>query len=52
MANPTPPETPPACANCGRLWLDESERWKAHLNIYGEAPLFCPECDEQEFGDS
>ena len=39
------------CLECGRAWLEKSERWRVYLN--GENPprplTYCPECAQREF---
>jgi hypothetical protein len=44
------------CIECGRI-SDEGERgWTAQLTADGDEPVevavYCPECDEREFGDT
>jgi DNA-directed RNA polymerase subunit RPC12/RpoP len=43
-------ELGPQCVECGRRWLDLTERWRAYLTIDDEAHLWCPECSRREFG--
>jgi hypothetical protein len=45
----------PQCKECGDIWLpDDVERWQAYhtCDEPPELAFFCPECAEQEFGDS
>jgi hypothetical protein len=39
------------CLECGRSWLDASERWRTYLD--GESPpqplTYCPDCARREF---
>jgi hypothetical protein len=44
--------TPLTCVECGRPWFDPDERWRSRLDVDDKAWLFCPDCDEEEFGDS
>ncbi len=41
------------CLECGRSWLDESERWR--LYVTGAEPqellLYCAGCASREFDD-
>jgi hypothetical protein len=41
-----------ACVECGLLWVNEAERWRSYLTDDGDPALFCPECAEDEFGDT
>ncbi len=43
---------PLICANCGAVSDELAEGWRAYLDDEGQAATFCPECAEQEFGDS
>jgi RNA polymerase subunit RPABC4/transcription elongation factor Spt4 len=38
-----------ACLECGRLWVDETEHWRAYLDEDGEVLLYCPVCASREF---
>jgi hypothetical protein len=40
---------PPTCAECGRPWFDETERWRSYLTVDDEAKLFCVDCARREF---
>jgi len=55
MAEPTEPITErsaPACIECGRAWLDGSERWRLYLTSDdpAEAVMYCSDCGKREFG--
>ena len=43
------------CAECGRVSRENERGWTAHLTVDedepAEAVIYCPECDEQEFGE-
>lgn len=43
---------PVRCLECGRSWLDLSERWRIYL-LSGESPpeplTYCPDCARREF---
>lgn len=39
------------CAECARLDPGEERGWTLRLDEDDELVAFCPECDEQEFGD-
>jgi hypothetical protein len=41
--------TPPTLAECGRPWLDPTERWRSLVDDEGAARLFCPVCAREEF---
>ncbi len=51
MANDPQTREALRCCECGRLWLDDSERWRAYLDDEGQAVTFCPECAQREFSD-
>lgn len=42
---------PVRCLECGRLWVEWSERWRTYLS--GEDPpqplTYCPDCARREF---
>ena len=38
-----------SCTECGRRRLD-GERWRLWFADLGEVAVYCPECDEREFG--
>ena len=38
------------CTECGRRLLP-GERWSLRFADIGEVAVYCPECDEREFGD-
>jgi hypothetical protein len=42
------------CVECGRVSDDNERGWRAHLTTDedepAEAVVYCPECDEREFG--
>jgi Zn finger protein HypA/HybF involved in hydrogenase expression len=43
---------PIRCEECRRSWLDDERGWQAHFVDVEEVAFYCPECAEQEFGDS
>jgi NUBPL iron-transfer P-loop NTPase len=52
-------QQPLVCAQCGRPWLDSTERWHSDIIVGDEdneeqleAAMFCPECAAREFGTS
>ena len=44
------------CVECGRVTSEHERGWTAHLtddeHEPAEAVIYCPECDEREFGTS
>lgn len=40
----------PCCAQCGQHWADETERWRAYLDVDNSVVLICPGCAEEGFG--
>jgi len=40
------------CVECGRVSREGERGWTARLTIDDEAAVYCPECDEREFGNS
>ena len=51
----TPPKTAAehlSCLECGRSWLDESERWRLYVmrDDPSEVLLYCATCAAREFG--
>jgi RNase P subunit RPR2 len=40
----------PTCAECDRRPLP-GERWSLRCADLGEVVVYCPECDEREFGE-
>ena len=40
------------CLECGRLWVEPSERWRTYLSSEDQPrPLtYCPHCARREFG--
>jgi hypothetical protein len=51
MLEPTPvPTNSLQCVECARV-SDEDERgWTARLTTDDEVMVYCPDCDEREFG--
>lgn len=43
---------PLRCLECGRVWLELSERWRTYLSRESppEPLTYCPECALREFG--
>ena len=39
------------CLECGRLWIEATERWRVYLgNEQPQQPLvYCPDCARREF---
>lgn len=37
------------CCECGRLWLDDLERWRAYLTVDDDVAHYCPACAVAEF---
>ena len=40
------------CVECGRVSRAGERGWTAHLTDDDEIAVFCPGCDEREFGDA
>ena len=40
------------CVECGRLDPGGERGWTLRLDGDGELCAFCPDCDEEQFGDS
>ena len=44
------------CIECGRVSREDERGWTARLTVDEDEPVevvvYCPECDEQEFGDA
>jgi hypothetical protein len=40
------------CCECGRVSRENERRWTARLTYDDEVVIYCPACDEREFGDS
>jgi hypothetical protein len=38
------------CVECGRVSEDDERGWTARLTIDDEVAVYCPECNEREFG--
>lgn len=51
MDEPTPIEmvSPRACLECERLWVDDTEHWRAYLDEDDQLLLYCPGCASREF---
>jgi Zn ribbon nucleic-acid-binding protein len=39
------------CVECGRVSRENERGWTARLTIDDEVVVYCPECDEREFGE-
>jgi hypothetical protein len=39
------------CVECGRVPRENERGWTARLTVDDEVVVYCPECDEREFGD-
>ena len=39
------------CVECGPVSRENERGWTARLTIDDEVVVFCPVCDEREFGD-
>jgi hypothetical protein len=46
-----PNSRPVQCVECGRVSREGERRWTARLTVDDEVVVYCPECDEREFGD-
>lgn len=38
------------CEECGRVSRENERGWTARLTVDDEVVVYCPECDEREFG--
>jgi hypothetical protein len=38
------------CVECGRVSRENERGWKARLTVDDEVVVYCPDCDEREFG--
>jgi hypothetical protein len=38
------------CVECGRVSRGGERGWTARLTVDDEVAVYCPECDEREFG--
>ena len=38
------------CVGCRRVSRENERGWTARLTVDDEAAVYCPECDEREFG--
>jgi hypothetical protein len=53
MREPTPVYTNRLqCVECGRVSREDERGWTARLTIDNEVAVYCPDCDEREFGSS
>jgi hypothetical protein len=39
------------CCDCNRVSRENELGWTARLTVDDEVAVYCPECDEREFGD-
>ena len=39
------------CVECGRVSREGERGWAARLTVDDEVAVYCPECDEREFGE-
>jgi Zn ribbon nucleic-acid-binding protein len=39
------------CVECGRVSREDERGWTARLTDEDQVVMFCPMCDELEFGD-
>jgi hypothetical protein len=39
------------CVECGRVSRENERGWTARLTVDDEVAVYCPECDEREFGE-
>ena len=39
------------CVECGRVSGQNERGWTARLTVDDEVVVYCPQCDEREFGD-
>jgi hypothetical protein len=40
------------CVECGRVSRENERGWTARLTTDDEVVVYCPECEEREFGGS
>jgi hypothetical protein len=40
------------CVECNRVSREGERGWTARLTVDDEVAVYCPECDEREFGDT
>ena len=38
------------CVECGRVSREDERGWTARLTVDAEAVVYCPQCDQREFG--
>ena len=38
------------CVECGRASRENERGWTARLTVDDDVVVYCPECDEREFG--
>jgi hypothetical protein len=38
------------CVECGRVSREIERGWTARLTVDDEVAVYCPDCDEREFG--
>ena len=38
------------CVECGRVSRENERGWTARLTLDDEVVVYCPDCDEREFG--
>lgn len=41
-----------SCTECGRVSREIEHGWTARLTVDDEVAVYCPECDEREFGET
>jgi RNase P subunit RPR2 len=39
------------CVECGRVSRENKRGWTARLTVGRRVVVYCPECDEREFGE-
>jgi hypothetical protein len=40
------------CVECGRVSRENQRGWTARLTVDDQVAVYCPECDEREFGET
>jgi hypothetical protein len=40
------------CCECGRVSREGERGWTARLTVDNEVGVYCPDCDEREFGEA